>query len=271
MLKKSLFTSLISIAREHSVEMRPYRRSDIVIDHISDHNLYLFTKGWYTVSSISALWGVHEVGEIESPSMIGEGVFFGAFQKPVKIVCQSDEGEVYILSEKKIAEIAKKNTSFHEVLMRTCLAVTNERINEANTERTLGYTLVDALEKETFDSIPALMTTLRNTFELMDVLWIERHEVLKDIFAIKYRESAGNIPVNLQIDLDVTQKTPYTLRDQFDAPYAHIYPMISREECFGYLIYTTDDDHLAGYISRITLDMVPNCIRIIEAGWKSKS
>jgi hypothetical protein len=268
MLKKTLFTSLLSICKEYSVESRKYRLWDVVIDHVSDHNIYVFSEWWYSVSSVSALGWVHEVWEIESPSMIGEGVFFWAFKKPVKIVCQSEEGEVYILSEKKIAEIARANTSFHEVLMRTCLSVTNERINEANTERTLGYTLVDALEKETFDSIPALLSTLKTTFSLSDVLWIERHEVLHDIFSIKYRESTGAMPVNLRVELDKHKKESYTLTSMFDAPYAHVYPLVSRDECFGYLVYTSEDDHLPGYISRITLDMVPNIIRIIEAGWK---
>jgi hypothetical protein len=167
-----------------------------------------------------------------------------------------------------IGEISKENNSFHEILMRACLAVTNERITEANTERTLGYTLVDALEKDTFDSIPALLSTLKTTFSLTDVIWIERHEVLADIFSVRYRESSGNMPVNLRVELDKHKKEPYVLENTFESPYAHVYPLISRDECFGYLIYTTELEHVPGYITRITLDMVPNIIRIIEAGWK---
>jgi hypothetical protein len=268
MLKKTLFTSLISLCREADVERRLYKKDDIVIDHISDHNIYVFTQGWYTVSSISALGGIHEVGEIESPSMIGEWVFFWAFKKPVKIVCQSNEWEVYVLSEKKIGAIARDNHDFHEILMRCCLAVTNERINEANTERTLGYTLVDALEKWTFDTIPWLLSTLKTTFSLTDILWVERHQVLHDVYALRYRETRGNTPVNERIILDKHKKEPYTQEDIYESPYAHIYPLISRDVCYGYLIYTSDHEHLPGYVTRITLDMAPNCIRIIEAGWK---
>ena len=73
--------------------------------------------------------------------------------------------------------------------MRACLSTTNERIKEANTERSIGYALVDALETNTFGNIPTLLSTLKNTFSLTDVLWIERHEVLPDLFALKYRES----------------------------------------------------------------------------------
>ena len=147
MLKKSLFTSLLNICKDNSVEKRVYIKWESVIDHISDHNIYIFSTGWYSVSSLSLLGWIHEVWEIEPPSMVGEGVFFWAFKKPIKIVCESDTwGEVYVLSEKTIGRISKENDKFHEILMRACLAVTNERINEANTERTIAYTLVDALE-----------------------------------------------------------------------------------------------------------------------------
>jgi hypothetical protein len=114
----------------------------------------------------------------------------------VKIICESDFGEVYILSEKMIGSISKENEKFHEILMRSCLAVTNERIGEANIERTIGYTLVDALENKTFGTIPALLSTLKKTFSLSDVLWIERHEVLHDIFSLRFRESKGNLMIN---------------------------------------------------------------------------
>lgn len=96
---------------------------------------------------------------------------------------------MYVLSEKMIGAISKENNQFHEILMRACLVVTNERINEANTERTIAYTLVDALENHTYGTIPTLLTTLKNTFSFQDVIWIERHEVLADIFSIRYQES----------------------------------------------------------------------------------
>jgi hypothetical protein len=149
--------------------------------------------------------------------------------------------------------------------MRCCLAVTNERINEANTERTIGYTLVDALENNTFGTIPALLTTLKNTFALSDVVWIERHEVLHDIFSVRYQESSGNTPVNTRISFNHHLKEPFLDTKMFPGKIAHIYPLVSRGECFGYIVYVTETEHLAGYIVRITLDMVPNCIRIIES------
>jgi hypothetical protein len=44
MLKKSLFTSLLTICKENGVESRSYKKGEIVIDHVSDHNIYVFTK-----------------------------------------------------------------------------------------------------------------------------------------------------------------------------------------------------------------------------------
>lgn len=271
MLKKSLFTSLLNICKDNSVEKRVYIKWESVIDHISDHNIYIFSTGWYSVSSLSLLWWIHEVWEIEPPSMVGEGVFFWAFKKPIKIVCESDTwGEVYVLSEKTIGRISKENDKFHEILMRACLAVTNERINEANTERTIAYTLVDALENNTFGTIPALLTTLKNTFSLVDVLWIERHEVLTDIYSIRFQESYGNTPVNARISFNKHQKEPFVDENLVDTGISHVFPLVSRNECYGYLVYVTDTERIPGYISRITLDTVPNCIRIIESGWKDK-
>lgn len=268
MLKKSLFTSLLNICKEYSVERRVYNKGESVIDHISDHNIYIFSTGWFTVSSFSLLWGIHEVGEVIPPSMIGEWVFFGAFKKPVKVVCGSDTGEVYILSEKTIGRITKENEKFHEILMRACLSVTNERVSEADTERTIAYTLVDALENNTFGTIPALLTTLKNTFSLIDVLWIERHEVLTDIYSIRYQESYGQTPVNARISFNKHQKEPFVDENLVDTGISHVFPFVSRWECYGYLVYVTENERLPWYITRITLDTIPNCIRIIETSWK---
>ena len=98
--------------------------------------------------------------------------------------------------------------------MRSCLAVTNERIQEANTERTLGYALVDALETHSIGNIHTLLTILKDTFSLADVVWIERHQILQDVFAIKYRESHGSSPVNERIDLpNRRSRVPYKILD----------------------------------------------------------
>jgi hypothetical protein len=165
--------------------------------------------------------------------------------------------------------IAKENDRFYEMLMRSCLAVTNERIQEANTERTLGYALVDALETHTIGNIYTLLSILKKTFSLTDVVWIERHEVLHDIFAVKYRESHGNTLVNEKIDVpNRTSLEPYVIPDFLAPGFSHVYPLLSGKEYFGYLIFLSREDRLPGYVSRIIIDMIPNCIRIIESGWK---
>lgn len=99
-----------------------------------------------------------------------------------------------------------------EVLMRSCLAVTNERIIEANTERSISYSLMDALEHHSFGSIPTLLTILKDTFSLKDIIWIERHEILHDIFSLKYRESQGSNPIHERITLPQgNSEAPYVL------------------------------------------------------------
>ena len=50
--------------------------------------------------------------------------------------------------------------------------------------------LMDALETESFGNIPTLLKTLKTIFSLDDVIWIERHEVLHDIFSVRFRESS---------------------------------------------------------------------------------
>jgi hypothetical protein len=213
---------------------------------------------------------MHQVGEVDAPSIMGEGVFFGSFKKPVRVVTE-EAGIVYMLTEKMIGTIHRENPRFIELLMRSCLAVTNERILEANTERTLGYSLLDALETWSLTNIPTLLTTLKTTFGITDVLWIERHEILHDIFSVRYRDSQGISPVNERISLpNGDSHEPYTLPDFLSKGYAHIYPLVSQKECFGYLVYISHQKRLPWYITRITLDMIPNCIRIIESGWKNK-
>lgn len=268
MIKKNLFTSVLSLCEKYHIESRKYHTGDIVIDHESNHNLYVFASWWYTVWSESAFWWMHQVGEVDSPSVIGEGIFYGAFKKPIRVVTEQP-WTVYILTEKTIALIAKENIRFYEILMRSCLAVTNERIQEANTERTLGYALVDALETHSIGNIHTLLTVLKDTFSLSDVMWIERHEILSDIFAVKYRESHGNIPVNERIDLlNRKSKVPYTLPEFIPGKFAHVYPLLSWSEYFGYIIFLSPKERLPGYVTRIIIDMIPNCIRIIESGWK---
>jgi hypothetical protein len=184
---------------------------------------------------------MHQVGEVNTPSIIGEGIFYGAFRKPVRIITE-DSGLVYTLTEKSISHIARENPRFYEMLMRSCLAVTNERIQEANTERTLGYALVDALETHTIGNIYTLLSTLKTTFALSDVIWIERHEILHDIFAVKYRESRGNILVNEKIEVpNGSSLEPYVISDFLAPGFAHIHPLFSGSEYFGYLIFLSPE------------------------------
>ena len=89
MLRKNLFTSILSLCVKHEIPSRSFVEGDIVIDHESNHDLYIFESGWYTVWSVSAFGGLHEIGEIDAPSVLGEGVFFGSFQKPVKVITKS--------------------------------------------------------------------------------------------------------------------------------------------------------------------------------------
>lgn len=90
---------------------------------------------------------------------------------------------------------------FREMLMRACLATTNERIHEANMERTINYTLSDVIESDTSHSIPKMLETLKKIFSVPEIIWIERHEVLKDIYAVRYRSNLGITPVNEKIDM----------------------------------------------------------------------
>ncbi len=92
--------------------------------------------------------------------------------------------------------------SFREMLMRACLATANERIREANIERTLNYTLADTLETDGTHGIPKVLETLQKTFSLKEILWIERHEILKDVYSLKYRSGAGITPVNEKVDME---------------------------------------------------------------------
>ncbi len=72
MLQKSLYASLLSISEAHNIEKRIYKPGDIVLDHESNHILYLFASGWYTVWSESPFGTLHEVGQVDAPSTVGE-------------------------------------------------------------------------------------------------------------------------------------------------------------------------------------------------------
>lgn len=270
MIKNNLFTSILSLCEKHEVWYQIFKAGEVVIDNTTNHNLYVFAEGFFSVWSDSIFGWSHQVWEIEAPSIIGEGIFFGAFKKPVRIMTEQD-GKVYILNENEIADIAEDNHHFYEILMRACLAVTTERIREANTERTLWYALVDALETQSYGNIPALLTILKDTFNLEDVIWVERHEILQDVFAIKYKYSHGSNPVNERVVIPGWDaKKPYYLSDFIPDKYTHVYPLCSRDEYFGYLLLVTNNDRIPGYISRIIVDMIPNCIRIVESGWKGR-
>ena len=72
MLQKSLYASLLSISEAHNIEKRIYKPGDVVLDHESNHILYLFANGWYTVWSVSPFGTLHEVGQVDAPSTVGE-------------------------------------------------------------------------------------------------------------------------------------------------------------------------------------------------------
>lgn len=153
--------------------------------------------------------------------------------------------------------------------MRACLATSNERIREANIERTIDYTLTDALEADETKSIPKMLEILRKIFSLPELIWIERHEILEDVYSIRYRTQSGSLPVHEKIDMKKYEGVAYIYESSFlDIKHAHIFPLTSRGENYGFLIYASKNPRLAGYIHRITLDIIPHCIRIIEENWK---
>lgn len=99
---------------------------------------------------------------------------------------------------------------FREMLMRACLASTNDRIREANMERTIDYTLSDTIESDTSRSIPKMLETLKKIFGVPDIFWIERHQILKDVYAIKYRSNQGVVPVNERVEMSKYKEKRYT-------------------------------------------------------------
>lgn len=76
MLKKSLYTSLLAQCTKNNIPKKEYHSGDIVVDNETNHFLYLFGDGWYTAFSESPFGTIHEVGEIDAPSTLGEGIFF---------------------------------------------------------------------------------------------------------------------------------------------------------------------------------------------------
>lgn len=158
---------------------------------------------------------------------------------------------------------------FREMLMRACLSTTNDRIYEANIERTIDYTLADVIESDPARSIPKMLGTLKKIFSIPEIFWIERHEILEDVYSLKYRSSMGNTPVNEKIDMSKYREEKYSHATGFlGESHAHIFSLSSRGENYGFLVYVTDNSRLPGYVKRITSDIVPNCIRIIEETWK---
>lgn len=54
MIEKSLlYTSLVELCEKYTVTKKTYQKGDIVLDHESNHLLYLFVEGWYTAWSES--------------------------------------------------------------------------------------------------------------------------------------------------------------------------------------------------------------------------
>lgn len=70
MIKKALYTSLLSQCATNNIEKKEYSPGDIVLDHETSDILYLFADGWYTAWSESPFGTIHEVGEIDAPSTL---------------------------------------------------------------------------------------------------------------------------------------------------------------------------------------------------------
>ena len=98
-------------------------------------------------------------------------------------------GIAFILDEKNISHMTSLYPHFREMLMRACLATTNDRIREANIERTIDYTLTDVIESDPTRSIPRMLEILKKTFSVPEIFWIERHEILHDVFSLRYRSN----------------------------------------------------------------------------------
>ncbi len=212
---------------------------------------------------------MHEVGDIEAPNVIGESIFFEQYNKPVKVTAKT-AGELYKLHPQKIEELDRTHPQFREKLMQACLISTNTRLREANLERTLDYALSDYFEKHITEGVAPCLKLLKKTFHLKDVIWIERHKILKDVYAIKHIASNGEVPINERIDIEKELVGDLRSMENFPygIPYTSLFPIASLGTTYGYIGLVHNGKNMSSYIERIMYRLQPIFVRMIETFWE---
>ncbi len=69
---------------------------------------------------------------------------------------------------------------------------------ESNIERMLLYTMSNYLETHTRNILP-LLTSMKQLFSIHEVLWIERHEVLEELYILRH-SSESPTPINTKTE-----------------------------------------------------------------------
>ncbi len=268
-MSATLFDTISEICTSEACEVYTFEPGDIVVDHENNPYLFFITEGYYIVEFLSPFDTMHEVGDIEAPNIIGESIFFEQYHKPVKVTAKTP-GKLYKLHAQKIQEINEKHPGFREKLMQASLISTNTRLREANLERTLDYALSDYFEKHINEGVVPCLKLLKKTFHLKDVIWIERHKILKDVYAIKYIASNGDEPINERIDIEkeLTENLHSMETFPYGIPYTSLFPIESLGTTYGYIGLVHSAKNMSTYIERIMYRLQPIFIRMIETFWE---
>ncbi len=248
-----------------------YFPGDIVIDYETNPYLYIFESGNYSVKAHLLQGDNYEIGNIAAPDIIGEGILIGHDHKAVRIE-SIDGGIAYRLTREDVEAASKKNASFYKDLTTICLFSSNKRIGEANIERMLLYTMDEYIENHDQKNIIPLLQSMKELFSMEAVYWIERHEILENVFAIRY-SSENNLPINELINMKPFQGKEGTCVREFDgrAGCTFIFPIQDDEEVYGYLaLYHSAKESIPGYIGRIFHHMDSLFIGVIEHEWKKR-
>lgn len=248
-----------------------YLPGEVIVDHAYSPYLYIFESGNFSVKTRLLQWANYEIGNIHAPDIMGEWILFGHEMKAVRVE-SIDSGVVYQITKEDIDKISLIDANFYRDLTTVCLLSSNSRINEANIERMLLYTMGEYLEDHEQKNVIPLLQSMKHLFDMNSIYWIERHEILEDVFAIRY--SSENIyPINELIDMK-----PYKDKEwicirgfEWENNCTFIFSIRDTEKIYGYIaISHAESEKIPWYIARIFHHMNSLFIGVIEKEWKKR-
>ncbi|MDD4151367.1 MAG: cyclic nucleotide-binding domain-containing protein [Candidatus Gracilibacteria bacterium] len=156
-----------------------------------DTNLYIIKSGRLSVQKYTDTKKTNskELAILQTGDFFGEGNFKNDLAKKTKIVALENSNVLSIEGQKDLKNFIRENPEIGTELLFHIIDKTNNRLNETNAQIAINYeidTTIRELKEINQNSLINLIDKIKSLINADYVVFIEKHNIVKNYFTIKY-------------------------------------------------------------------------------------